>query len=127
MLIINVKRLIFSNRVIGIISLERLFSKFYRRHYNLISKFNVGLKFFLHQGLSEPEFYGDLVYKLKKSVGRSDSSYQFRKIIIRHKHIGYDLHDMRQSACLVINLINVYNFAAPFNCTTVSDSIMAPT
>ena len=37
--------------------------KFYRRHNELISKFNVGLKSLLHQGLSEPEFYGDLVYK----------------------------------------------------------------
>ena len=42
------------------------FSKFYRRHYELVSKFSVDLKTLLHQGLSEPEFYGDLVYKLKK-------------------------------------------------------------
>ena len=35
-------------------------------HYELVSKFSVGLKPLLHQGLSEPEFYGDLVYKLKK-------------------------------------------------------------
>ena len=46
--------------------LRKAFSKFYRRHYELISKFNVGLKSLLHQGLSEPEFYGDLVYKFKK-------------------------------------------------------------
>ena len=39
--------------------LRKAFSKFYRRHYELISKFNVGLKSLLHQGLSEPEFYGD--------------------------------------------------------------------
>ena len=43
--------------------LKKVFSKFYRRHYELISKFNVGLISLLHQGLSEPEFYGDLVYK----------------------------------------------------------------
>ena len=36
--------------------------KFYRRYYNLISKFKVGLKSLLRQGLSEPDFYGDLVY-----------------------------------------------------------------
>ena len=34
--------------------------------YELISKFNVGLKSLLHQGLSEPELGGDLVYKFKK-------------------------------------------------------------
>ena len=45
--------------------LRKTFSKFYRRHYELVSKFNVGLKTLLHQGLSEPEFYGDLIYKFK--------------------------------------------------------------
>ena len=38
--------------------LRKTFSKFYRRHYELVSKFNVELKTLLHQGLSEPEFYG---------------------------------------------------------------------
>ena len=46
--------------------LKKAFSKLYRRHYELISKFIVGLKSLLHQGLSEPEFYGDLVYTFKR-------------------------------------------------------------
>ena len=54
--------------------LRKVFSYFYHRHYELISKFNVGLKSLLHQGLSEPEFYGDLVYKLKKIRGITDFS-----------------------------------------------------
>ena len=84
----------------------------------------------LHQGLSEPEFYGDLVYKFKKIVGRADFSDQFRKIIIRYIRIGYNINIMRQSACLVFNPITVHNFASLFNCTPVgraSDSMMAPT
>ena len=48
--------------------LRKTFSKFYRRHYELVSKFSVGSKTLLHQGLSEPEFYGDLVYKFKKKL-----------------------------------------------------------
>ena len=72
---------------------------FYRRHHELVSKFNVRLKSLLHQGLSEPEFYGDLVYKIEKIMGRTNFSYQFQKIMIRHKRIGYDLNVMRQSAC----------------------------
>ena len=43
--------------------LRKTFSKFYRRHYDLVSKFNTGFKSLLKQGLSEPEFYDDLVYK----------------------------------------------------------------
>ena len=99
--------------------LRKTFSKFYRRHYELVSKFNVGLKTLLHQGLSEPEFYGDLVYKFKKIVGRVDFSDQFRKIIVRYKRIGYNINIMRQSACLVFNPITVNNFASLFNCTPV--------
>ena len=34
------------------------FSKFYRRHFDIVSKYNVGLKTLLLHGLSEPEFYG---------------------------------------------------------------------
>ena len=59
--------------------LRKTFSKFYRRHYELISKFNVCLKTLLREGLSELESYGDLVYKFKKLIGRNDFSVQFRK------------------------------------------------
>ena len=61
-------------------------------------------------------------------MGRTDFSDQFRKIIIRHKCIYYDLNVMLQSACLVINPITVDDFSALFNCTPVdraSDSMMA--
>ena len=44
--------------------LKKAFSKFYSRHY---------------EGLSEPEFYVDFVYKLRKIMGRTDFSDQFRK------------------------------------------------
>ena len=110
--------------------LRKTFSKFYRRHYELISKYNVGLKTLLSEGLSEPEFYGDLVYKFKKLIGINDFSFQFRKIITRYRRIGYNLNVMRQSACLVFNPVMVDNYAAFFNCTPVgraSDSMMAPT
>ena len=46
--------------------LRKAFSKFYRRHFDIVSKYNVGLKTLLLQGLSEPELYGDLVYKFRK-------------------------------------------------------------
>ena len=59
--------------------LQKTFSKFYRRHFDLISKFNVGLKTLLREGLSEPEFYGDLVYKFKKLIGRNDFFFNSEK------------------------------------------------
>ena len=46
--------------------LHKAFSKFYRRHFDIVSKYNVGLKTIHLQGLSEPEVYCDLVYKFRK-------------------------------------------------------------
>ena len=110
--------------------LRKTFSKFYRRYYDLISKFQVGLKSLLRQGLSEPDFYGDLVYKLKRIVGSNNFSAQFIKIISHYKKIGYNINVLQQTACLVVNPIMVGNFAFLFNCTPVgrtSDSMMVPT
>ena len=47
--------------------IRKAFSKFYRRHFDIVSKYNVEVKTLLLQGLSEPEFYGDLVYKFRKN------------------------------------------------------------
>ena len=97
---------------------------------DLISKFQSGLKSLLRQGISEPDFYGDLVYKLKKIVGSNNFSVQFIKIISHYKKIGYNINVLQQTACLVVNPITVGNFAFLFNCTPVgrtSDSMMVPT
>ena len=39
-----------------------------------------------------PEFYGDLVNKLKKIVGSNNFSAQFIKIISHYKNIGYNIN-----------------------------------
>ena len=54
--------------------IRKAFSKFYHRHSELIVKYNIGLKTLLQQGISEPIFYGDLVYKFKRIVGKPNFS-----------------------------------------------------
>ena len=86
------------------------------------------VKTLLQQGISEPEFYGDLVYRFRKIVGKFNFSEQFRKLINRYKRIGYSLDTMRQTACLVVNPIIVDGYASLFNWTTAvraSDSMTA--
>ena len=56
-----------------------------------MSKYNVGLRTLLLQGLSEPEFYGDLVYKFRKIICKYDFLYHFKKIIVRYKKIGHNI------------------------------------
>ena len=82
-------------------------------------KIHKTFKSLLHQGLLEPEFYGDLVYKLKKIVDSNNFSAQFIKLISHYKKIGYNINVLQQTACLVDNPITVGNFAFHFNCTPV--------
>ena len=48
--------------------LRKAFSKVYRRHSTLVEKYNVSLKTLLQQGISEQEFCGDFVCRLKKKI-----------------------------------------------------------
>ena len=73
----------------------------------MISKFNVELKTLLRDGISEAEFYSDLVYNLRNLIERNVFSFPFRKMIIRYKRIGYNLNVMLQSACFVFNPVMV--------------------
>ena len=84
-----------------------------------MSKYNVGLKTLLLQGFSEPKFFGDLVYKFKKIIGKNDFPYHFKKIIVLYKKIGYNINVKRQTACLVVNPIKVNRFVYLFTCMTV--------
>ena len=114
MLVIEVERPNFNNKDIGIINFGKLFSSNF-----IVDTFN---------WFPNIIFYGDLVYKFRKNVGKTEFSDQFKKIIMRYKRIGYNVDMMRQSACLVVNPITVNNFAVLFNCTPVgrgSDSNIA--
>ena len=73
----------------------------------------------MRHGFSEPEFYGDLVYKLKKIVDANNFPAQFIKIISLYKKIGYNINVLQQTACLVVNPITIGNLAFRFNCTPV--------
>ena len=78
--------------------LRKAFSKFYRRHHALVSKFKVGMHQLLLQGVSQLEFFGDIIYKLRKIKGKPNFSERFQKTIKRHKNMGYDINAMKQSA-----------------------------
>ena len=68
------------------------------RKPKLVEKYIVSLRKLLQQGISEPEFYGDSVYRIRKIVGKSNFSEQFRKLINRYKRIRYNPYVMWQTA-----------------------------
>ena len=102
--------------------IRKAFSKFYHRNSELIFRYDIGLRTLLQQGISEPIFYGDLVYKFKRIVGKSKLSDQFKKIVKRYIRVCYNLDIMRQSACFVFSPITVYSYGLLLNCTTVGQA-----
>ena len=78
MLVINVLLLNFSNRVIDIMSFEGILQILSATPLIIIGfKIQCRIKSPLNQSLSESEFYGNLVYKLKKIIGRTYSLISF--------------------------------------------------
>ena len=71
--------------------LRKAFSKFYRRYFDIVSKYNVKMKTLLLQGLSEPEYYGSFVYKVTNIIGKNDFPDQFKNIIVRYKTVSYNI------------------------------------
>ena len=89
------------------------------------------IRVLLQRGISESLFYGDLVYKFKRIVGKPSLSDQFKKIIGKpslsdqfknYKKVGYNMDIMRQSACLVVNPNTVYSYDFLFNWTTAGQA-----
>ena len=60
--------------------IRKAFSKFYRRHFHIVYKYNVGLKKLLLVGISEAEFYGEF----RKIIGKNDFPYHFKKMTVRY-------------------------------------------
>ena len=60
--------------------LWKVFSKLYRRHFELVSKYSTGLRSLLKQGLSKSEFCGDLVYTFRNIVAKIEFSDQFKTL-----------------------------------------------
>ena len=56
----------------------------------------------MQQGISNPEFYGNLVYTVKKIIGNPNFSDLFLLFVNRFKKARYTLEIMRQTACLVL-------------------------
>ena len=63
--------------------LRKTLSKICRRHFDVVSKYNVKLKTPDLQDLSEPDFYDYLVHKFRKIIGKNDFSYHFKNIYFR--------------------------------------------
>ena len=99
------------------VKLRKSFSKFYYRNLPLISKYKCNLKTLLRQGVSHPEFYGDVIYKLRKVIGHIHFNTIFVKRIKRFIKRGYDPLILQRTARMVVSPSTIDNHAILFDCT----------
>ena len=93
----------------GINIFKQTASKFFLSPTELVSKFNVGSKSLLQQGLSEQEFH---LLKCTKIISTPDFDEHIRKVIMRYTRIGFNFNVIRQSECLVFNPVTGNNLIA---------------
>ena len=96
--------------------------------YKIEARSHVSLKKLLQQDISYSEFYGDWVYKFKKTIDNPNFSGLVKSIVNCFTRAGYTLDILRQTACLVFNPIMVEGCVALFSLTVVvqaSDSMKA--
>ena len=71
--------------------LRKTFGKFFRSYSELLSKFgDISFQEYLSKGISQPVFYGDLVYKLRRVKDTPDFISSGSKIVKRLRRRQYD-------------------------------------
>ena len=84
-----------------------------KRYYKILSIYD------FKKGVTQPEYFGDIKYRLRKIKGKP--------AVIRYKRKGSNINAIKQSAYIVFDTIIVDDFAFLFNCTPLgwgSDSMM---
>ena len=104
------------------VKLRKTFSKFYYRNRPLVDKYKCSLRSLLRHGVSHPEFYGDVVYKLRKIHGHILFDFLFRKRIRKFVKCGYDPIILQRTARLVVSNSTVDHHSYLFNCTMATNS-----
>lgn len=69
--------------------LRKTFSKFFHRSRPLLAKYDINLKTYLNLGVSQPKFYGDVLYKIKKILNSIHFYNIFQNIFNKFIKKGY--------------------------------------
>lgn len=102
--------------------LRKSFSKFYHRNITLISKYQTNLKYFLRVGISQPDYYGDVINKIRKIIGKPLYVTLLKKRIKKFLNKGYNPTILQHSAGLVVDSKTMNHLAGFFDCATTGQS-----
>jgi len=83
-------------------NLRGKFAKFHTKYGDLISKYNVSLKWHLTNGISHPSFYGDVLKRVRKlKYVKENVHIKLFHLINSFLSKGYDA-DVLKNTCLMV-------------------------
>lgn len=94
--------------------LRKTLAKTYYRNFELFSNYNTPLKSLLRQGISNPDFYGDVLYRLRKILDHVHFHTIFTKLLKRFIKRGYDPLVLQQTSCLLMDPFTIHKYASYF-------------
>ena len=102
----NLRNLSITNRLINqgfrYHKLRKAFCKFYNKYPDLVRKYgDTNCGELISKGISQPNFYGDIVYKIRRIKDSNNIYESIFRIFTRHKKRGYDPHLIERSIRMV--------------------------
>ena len=84
--------------------IRKTFGKFFRSHSQLLSKFgDISFQEYVSKGISHPVFYGDLVYKLRRTKDTPNLISSSSKIVKHLRRRQYDPLIIERTISLVLD------------------------
>lgn len=94
--------------------LRKTFAKFYHRNSDLLSKFKTSMKSLIIDGISHPEYYGDVMKKMYKIKSSPHFHEIFVKVVNRYIKRGYSIVTLRQTIEVVLGTCTVDRYSFLF-------------
>ena len=104
--------------------LRKTFGKFFRSCTQLLSKFGaISFQYYLSQGITHPDFYGDFVYKLRRVKGEANFILSGSKIVKRLRRRQYDPVIIERTIDLVLGPFTSFYRSFLKRCTLTNNAV----
>lgn len=97
--------------------LRKTFSKFFHRNSTLVEKYKCSLRKLIILGISHPDFYGDITYKIRKIRTSQNFYLLFPRLLKKYISRGYNQSILFRTAGLVLDHDVVDHFKSLLGCT----------
>ena len=98
--------------------LRKTFTKFFHRNRDILYKYKTQLKELLNNGIAHPQYYRDVVNKIRRIKGSDQFPDIIAKVIRKFRKRGYSPDILQWSTCMAVGQSTVDRYSFLFSCAT---------